>query len=309
MSLLLAPSLTRTTKLTTYEGLTNEQIEEILRGAGTLINFRLVLDRDTQKPKGFGFAEFSDADSAATAVRNLDGHDINGRKLRVDYTNEGGSNDNAPAAISPSQTHSMPNGQDSNPTSSSSAPLPLPPGQELPPGVTCADAISSTLSAVPIPQLLDMLSSMKGVVTTEPGKASELLARAPQLSYAIFQSLLLLGLVDTSVLSAVVGQAQAPQAQQPAPPPQSAPAIPQPGPSPFYAQQPYQHMQPPNTMTPPAPHQYQQPPPPSQLQPGNQAELIQRLLVMPQHEIDALDPDSRAKILAIRQNFMNAGRI
>ena len=45
---------------------------------------RLVLDRETNKPKGYGFCEFRDAETAASAIRNLNNHPINGRQLRVD---------------------------------------------------------------------------------------------------------------------------------------------------------------------------------------------------------------------------------
>jgi hypothetical protein len=40
--------------------LTEEQITEIFSGAGRVLNFRLVYDRETGRPKGFGFAEFPD---------------------------------------------------------------------------------------------------------------------------------------------------------------------------------------------------------------------------------------------------------
>ncbi|KAL2130973.1 hypothetical protein VTI74DRAFT_5695 [Chaetomium olivicolor] len=74
-------------------GLTEEQIIEIFSGAGRVLNFRLVYDRETGRPKGFGFAEFPDYDSAASAVRNLNDYEIMGRKLRVDFSNETVSDD------------------------------------------------------------------------------------------------------------------------------------------------------------------------------------------------------------------------
>ena len=43
-----------------------------------------MLDRETNKPKGYGFCEFRDAETAASAIRNLNNHPINGRQLRVD---------------------------------------------------------------------------------------------------------------------------------------------------------------------------------------------------------------------------------
>ena len=41
-------------------GLSEEQISELFSSAGRVLNFRLVYDRETGRPKGFGFAEFPD---------------------------------------------------------------------------------------------------------------------------------------------------------------------------------------------------------------------------------------------------------
>ena len=58
---------------------------EALSSVGPVQHFRLVWDRETGKPKGFGFATFRDAGTAASAVRNLNGHELGGRMLRVDF--------------------------------------------------------------------------------------------------------------------------------------------------------------------------------------------------------------------------------
>lgn len=44
-----------------YLGLSEEQITDIFNDVGKVLNFRLVYDRDTGRPKGFGFAEYPDA--------------------------------------------------------------------------------------------------------------------------------------------------------------------------------------------------------------------------------------------------------
>lgn len=44
-----------------FTGLSEEQISELFSSAGQVLNFRLVYDRDTGRPKGFGFAEYPDA--------------------------------------------------------------------------------------------------------------------------------------------------------------------------------------------------------------------------------------------------------
>lgn len=46
--------------------------------------YRLVFDRETGKPKGYGFCEYRDQETALSAMRNLNGYEIGGRNLRVD---------------------------------------------------------------------------------------------------------------------------------------------------------------------------------------------------------------------------------
>lgn len=41
------------------------------------------MDRVTGKPRGFAFAEFSDAARAADAIRRFDSYELKGRRLRV----------------------------------------------------------------------------------------------------------------------------------------------------------------------------------------------------------------------------------
>jgi cleavage stimulation factor subunit 2 len=47
-----------------------------------------VTDKETGKPKGFGFCEYHDQYAADSAVRNLNGHELHGRQLRVHYADE-----------------------------------------------------------------------------------------------------------------------------------------------------------------------------------------------------------------------------
>ncbi|TAQ89627.1 hypothetical protein B7494_g2044 [Chlorociboria aeruginascens] len=296
-------------------GLTEEQIIDIFSSAGKVVSFRLVYDRETGRPKGFGFAEYPDSDSASSAVRNLNDYEIMNRKLRVDFSNDAGGDDEASAPAG--YQHQGPsNGVPPHalPTNSSLPPLPL--GVDLPPGLTAPDAISRTLSTLPPAQLLDVLSQMKHLATTDPAKATELLDQTPQLSYAIFQALLLMGLVSTDALSSVVEAAATA-------PPLIAPPVPTP--------QPYQAPPPgsyPPGFPPPPPHMSGQlgipmgtppaqshalyaPPPPQRAPPPPQAApvlpdaeaLMQQVLAMPQDVIDSLPPADRAQILALRAGY------
>ena len=62
---------------------TEQQLIDVLQTVGPVVNFRLVSDRDTGKPKGYGFCEFLDAETAQSAIRNLNNLDFHGRSLRV----------------------------------------------------------------------------------------------------------------------------------------------------------------------------------------------------------------------------------
>lgn len=271
------------------------------------MNFRLVYDKETGRPKGFGFAEFADPDSAASAVRNLNDYELMGRKLRVDWSNDNGAGDNAPVGSS-GPVNGQPDVAVAAAPQSSALP-PLPPGAELQPNLSCPDSISSTLNTLPPPQLLDIISQMKGLVMTEPAKATELFRQAPQLAYAIFQALLLLNLVDTNVLGSLIDPSPAAAA---APPPQAQaqPPAPQPPrPAQNYAAYPPQPV--------PTPPQVVQQPygqPPQAAAPTNltpeQIAAYQQVMALTQAQIDQLDPASRAQIMALRQQFAGlAGRM
>ncbi|RMZ88199.1 hypothetical protein DV736_g4564, partial [Chaetothyriales sp. CBS 134916] len=179
--------------------ITEEQLKDLLGQAGPVVRLRMLMNPDTGKPRGYGFADFIDADSAAAAVRNLNGLDIQGRKIRVDWpTGSHGDKELSHASGAGSldiTDYSQP------PLPPANALPPLPPGTDLPPNLKVSDSISSTLNALSPPQLLDALTQMKAMALSEPAKATELLTQAPQLSYAIFQALILMNLVDPSVLA------------------------------------------------------------------------------------------------------------
>jgi cleavage stimulation factor subunit 2 len=195
------------------------------------------------------------------------------------------------------------------PPTNSSIP-PLPPGIDLPPGLTCPDAISRTLNTLPPAQLLDVLSQMKTLATTDAAKATELLHQAPQLSYAIFQALLLMGLVSTEALSSVV---EAASAAPPVPTPQQNYSVPPQGNYPAGFPPPPQHMSGQLGMqigTPPVQGQNLYPPPPPQRAPPPQQQvpqdtdaMIQQLLDMPQSLVDQLPPAERAQVIQLRAQY------
>ncbi|KAK0748248.1 hinge domain of cleavage stimulation factor subunit 2-domain-containing protein [Apiosordaria backusii] len=296
-------------------GLTEEQITEIFSGAGRVLNFRLVYDRETGRPKGFGFAEFPDHDSASSAVRNLNDYEIMGRKLRVDFSNETVSDDDgrdrdAGVILKGPSAPSYPAPSNGNNVAApvvaaggSSLP-PLPQGKDLPPGVSCTDAISRTLRTLPPAQLLDIIQQMKTLATNDPARCAELLNQAPQLSYAVFQALLIMGLVSPDAINSVLDTGVSV-----APPPAAAPAPYGSYTVPAATGTPVGGYVAPPVAAPVVPVPVAAPPPPVAAPPPAQdAEALMRAVMeLPQETIDMLPEAEKQQILALRAQFSLQG--
>ena len=61
---------------------TEEEIEQLFAAHGKVLSVKLLTDRETGKPRGFGFVEMEDSE-AAPAIKALDGQDFQGRPLRI----------------------------------------------------------------------------------------------------------------------------------------------------------------------------------------------------------------------------------
>jgi RNA recognition motif-containing protein len=62
---------------------TDSQVEALFAPYGTVASVALINDRETGRPRGFGFVEMSDDESASKAAAGLNGHEMDGRALRV----------------------------------------------------------------------------------------------------------------------------------------------------------------------------------------------------------------------------------
>ena len=61
---------------------TEDTVRALFTPHGTVEKLALINDRDTGRPRGFGFVEMSSAD-AASAVQALNGKEFDGRTLKV----------------------------------------------------------------------------------------------------------------------------------------------------------------------------------------------------------------------------------
>jgi len=61
---------------------TEEQVRTLFEQHGAVHSVALINDRDTGRPRGFGFVEMDDA-QATEAIQSLDGTSMDGRNLRI----------------------------------------------------------------------------------------------------------------------------------------------------------------------------------------------------------------------------------
>jgi RNA recognition motif-containing protein len=59
------------------------ELESAFASYGTVTSARLATDRDTGRPRGFGFVEMSDKTAAQAAIDGLNGTQLGGRALTV----------------------------------------------------------------------------------------------------------------------------------------------------------------------------------------------------------------------------------
>jgi len=158
-----------------YEA-TEEKLKDIFSEVGAVASFKLVYDRETGKPKGYGFCEYKDQETALSAMRNLNGFEIAGRTLRVD---------NACTEKSRMEMQS----------------LLAEPVAESPFGPACEpgrapETISKAVASLPPEQMFTLMQQMKVCIQNNPQEARTMLLQNPQLAYALLQAQVVMRIVD-----------------------------------------------------------------------------------------------------------------
>ena len=172
-----------------YE-VTEDMLVKLLSEVGPVKSLRLVCDRETGKPKGFGFCEFFDVMTADSAVRNLNGRELSGRTLRIDFADEGtkggpeGSGSARPGGRGQGQA-----GQVVGMEAATAAAVAI--------GGQPGDEVASVLGNMSKQELWDVLEQTKALVQQNPKQARSLLIANPALTKAIFQAQIILGIIKT----------------------------------------------------------------------------------------------------------------
>ncbi|KAG5356665.1 mRNA 3'-end-processing protein [Yarrowia sp. C11] len=174
---------------------TEEQMLDIFKSVGPVISLKLMFDKETGRSKGYGFAEYPDADTARSAIRNLNGFQVGSRTLRVDHSHEGQVREFFASQNRFPNASVTKNGRPG-----------LPAGVALRQGLEPAQQVSETMNGYSKSQMVAVVTDLMSMSKNSPQLLADLFSQAPQLAYAAVQCLLNLGLVDEQrVLSVVRG--------------------------------------------------------------------------------------------------------
>ena len=283
---------------------TEEQLHQAFNDIGRVVNVRMVTDVDSGKPRGFAFVEFQDAQAALSAIRNMNDYELNGRRLRVNFSNSSHLEDLAgKLGMDLSQGKRQ---QQNQPIGSNVAPSPG------------TSAVADALKAMSKAEMYDVVAKLKELDAEE---ARRLLASHPQLPEAILFCMSKLDMVKTPIATAapIMGAAPSvPSAPAPlAPPrdPRQAAAIPADPRAAAVNRDPRQAAAPldprradPRLAARTDPRARPPPPPPPQHQlPGSSAvldpALVQQVMSLTPQQIQQLPADKQQSILQLRQQI------
>ncbi|KAG2444593.1 hypothetical protein HXX76_001338 [Chlamydomonas incerta] len=217
-------------------------LQDMFGQVGAIKSLRMVTDKDTGKPKGYGFCEYHDVGTAQSAVRNLNKFEVNGRMLRVDFAEEhsadgrgkrdkdmrgGGRGGSGPSdSLMPAAPPgTRPIGRDTANAAAAQANSLL---GSAPYTGPAQDKISNVIAGMTPLQLYEILSQMRSLAAQNTATARSILVSNPQLTKALFQAQILLGMVKGSAPASTLPAMPQPQPPQPQQPQAVAPPAPQP---------------------------------------------------------------------------------
>lgn len=172
---------------------TEEQVLEIAKSVGPVMDLKLLFDPMTGKSKGYSFVKYGDHETAESAVRNLNNMPIGNRNLKCSFSNDSNAG--------------FPNdGPSSNSSSEKLPPLPL--GVQIYPNQSAPQVISNILANLDSESALKLIKEAKTMSTENPGLMKTLLDRYPQLSHALVETTLLLNLANRDTIELTLNKQQ-----------------------------------------------------------------------------------------------------
>ncbi|EMG46829.1 RNA15 mRNA 3'-end-processing protein RNA15 [Candida maltosa Xu316] len=165
---------------------TEDQVRDIARSVGPVLDVKLLFDELTGKSKGYAIINYGDNETAASAVRNLNYMTLpNGRFLKCSFITD--------YDLSNKESIKLP---------------PLPLGIQIHPNQNASQVISSILSNVDSNSALQILKEVKTMSKENPKSTKVLLERFPQLSLALVELSLLSNTTNQELIELTLNKKQ-----------------------------------------------------------------------------------------------------
>lgn len=284
---------------------TEEQLHQVFSEIGRVIKVRMVSDMETGKPRGFAFVEFEDPQAALSAIRNMNDYDLNGRKLRVNFSNSSHletlagqlgmdmTKKDANVNIAPNLGSAPSTGATGIDSTQSG-------GADV-----GTQAVAAALKGMSKGEMYDVVSKLKEIADKDPEEARKIISGHPQLPEAL---LFLMSQLDM-IKSPIPNSAGAPPPAMPIPVPQ--PAVPPPPTARSDPRDPRARQDPRDPRSrgaDPRAHMHSAPPPqqPTGSIAGLDPTLVNQVMGLTPAQIQQLPVEKQQSILALRQQIENA---
>lgn len=300
---------------------TEEQLHQAFSEVGRVLKVRLVTDSETGKPRGFAFVEFQDAQAALSAIRNMNEYELNGRRLRVNFSSS--SHLETLAGKLGMDLSQNKNNTNNSSSGGSSAQAQRSAAQQ--PASAGTNAVADSLKNMNKGEMYDVVAKLKEIADRDPDEARRLLSSHPQLPEAMLFLMSKLDMVKTPIPTgaASVGGTGLPtmpsaaarpldprqataapttatdprQAARSADPRQQAAADPR------SAARNDPRQQAPRTIDPRQAIMNPSHPPPPLPPPGLDPALVQQVMSLTPQQIQQLPPEKQADIMQLRQRI------
>ena len=81
-------------------GTTDDSLRQHFAQAGSVVDAKVIINKQTGRSKGFGFVEFSTEDEAKKAIEMLNGKDFDGRAIIVNEARPQEPREETPSEVS-----------------------------------------------------------------------------------------------------------------------------------------------------------------------------------------------------------------
>ena len=185
---------------------TEEQLMQAFSEIGRVLNVRMVTDQETGKPRGFAFVEFEDPQVALSAIRNMTDYELNGRRLRVNFSNSSHLEVLASKLGMDLSSHPTQKPATGASTTSSSTKAHMGGGGAGGTGggaakgggaATGTDAVADALKSLSKSEMYDVVAKLKEIADRDPDEARRVISGHPQLPEALLFIMSKLDMVKT----------------------------------------------------------------------------------------------------------------